>query len=241
MSPRAATAGGGRAARTGEDRMLDAFAARAAHTLGTGVSIAGGYAALLRERHAETLGPDGLAVLGGLDGGLDRLRLIVDDLLELAGLDAIALRRGPLRVADAAGAALAGLADTAAEAGVEIEIGPLPDVVADAALLERLFRHLLRASLAAVGDGPGRIRVWGVRRAAGARIEIADDGPALDHASAAGLFEPFTTPRGAGRTAGAGVSMAIARRIAERHGGSMWAHTGRSDGCTIVVLLPEEP
>jgi len=36
------------------------------------------------------------------------------------------------------------------------------------------------------------------------------------------------------------VSMAIARRIAERHGGSVWAHTGRRDGCTIVVLLPEE-
>ena len=33
--------------------------------------------------------------------------------------------------------------------------------------------------------------------------------------------------------------MAIARRIAERHGGSVWAHTGRRDGCTIVVLLPE--
>jgi signal transduction histidine kinase len=38
--------------------------------------------------------------------------------------------------------------------------------------------------------------------------------------------------------AGAGVSMTIARRIADRHGGSIWAHAGRGDGCTIVVLLP---
>ncbi len=239
MSPRAAAAGSGRAARTGEDRMLDAFAARAAHALGAGVSIAGGYATLLRERHAEPLGADGLAVLGGLDGGLDRLRLFVDDLLELAGLDAVGLHREPLRVAGAARAASDGLAGPLADAATEVEVGSLPDVLADAALLERLFHHVMRGSLAAIGDGPGRIRISGVRRSAGARIEISDDGPPLDRATAGALFEPFTASRGAGRTTGAGVSMAIARRIAERHGGSVWAHTGRRDGCTIVVLLPE--
>ena len=57
MSRRAVAAGGGRAARTGEDVLLDAFAARAAHALGAGLSITGGYATLLRERFAEPLGP----------------------------------------------------------------------------------------------------------------------------------------------------------------------------------------
>jgi light-regulated signal transduction histidine kinase (bacteriophytochrome) len=33
--------------------------------------------------------------------------------------------------------------------------------------------------------------------------------------------------------------MTICRRIAERPGGSIWAHTGRRDGCTIVVVLPD--
>jgi two-component system sensor histidine kinase MprB len=89
-----------------------------------------------------------------------------------------------------------------------------------------------------MGASPGRIAISGVRRAAGVRLEVADDGPPLDPAIAGGMFEPFGTPRGAGPAAGAGVSMAIARRIAERHGGSAWAHTGRRDGCTIVVLLP---
>jgi signal transduction histidine kinase len=241
MSPRAAAAGSGRAARTGEDRMLDAFAARAAHALGTGISITGGYATLLRDRHGPSLDADGLAVLGGLDGGLDRLRLFVADLLEVSALDAVGLHRERLPVAGPARAAADGLAAALADAGTDVEVGPLPDVLADATLLERLFHHLMRTSLAAIGDGPGRIGISGVRRAAGARIEVTDDGPPLDHTAAAALFEPFTTPRGVGPGTGAGVSMAIARRIAERHGGSVWAHTGRRDGCTIVVLLPEEP
>jgi chemotaxis family two-component system sensor kinase Cph1 len=239
MSGRAAPAPGGRSARTSDERLLDDFASRAAHSLGAGVSIAGGYATLLRERFSEPLGTEGLSALGALEGGLDRVRLFVDDLLELSALDTTPLKRGPLRATGAARAAAAGLAVALDEADVELDIGVLPDIVADSALLERLFHHLIRGSLAAIGSGPGRISISGVRRSAGARIEVADDGPPLDRAVAGTLFEPFAAPRGAGPAAGAGVSMAIARRIAERHGGSAWAHTGRRDGCTVVVLVPE--
>jgi signal transduction histidine kinase len=221
--------------------LLDAFAARAAHALGTGLSITGGYATLLRERFADPLGPDGDAAVDGLERGLDRMRLFVDDLLELTGLDAAPLRRAPVAADGAARAAAGALAGPLTDADIAVELGDLPDLVADPALLERLFHHLLRGALAAIGDGPGRVEISGVRRPAGVRIEVEDSGPALDPAAAAELFQPFATPRGTGPATGAGVSMPIARRIAERHGGSVWAHTGRSDGCVIVVLLPEAP
>jgi two-component system, chemotaxis family, sensor kinase Cph1 len=237
MTRRAASVNGARAAP--DERLLDAFASRAAHSLGAGVSIAGGYATLLRERFSEPLGAEGLSALAGLEGGLDRLRLFVDDLLELSALETTPLKRGPLRCTGAARAAAGGLAVALDEADVEVEIGPLPDIVADSALLERLFHHLIRGSLGAIGSGPGGVEISGVRRAAGARIEVSDDGPPLHRSSAGALFEPFAAPRGTGPATGAGVSMAIARRIAERHGGSAWAHTGRREGCTIVVLLPE--
>jgi signal transduction histidine kinase len=239
VSRRAPAVGGGRFARPAEERLLDAFASRAAHSLGAGVGVAGGYATLLRDQFSASLGDDGLAVLSALEGGLDKLRLFVDDLLELSAVETAPLRRESLRPAGAARAAAAGLAAALDAADVEIDVDPLPDIVADAALLERLFHHLIRGSLAAMGSGPGRIAISGVRRAAGARLEVADDGPALDPSIARTLFEPFAAPRGTGPAAGAGVSMPIARRIAERHGGSIWAHTGRRDGCTIGVLLPE--
>jgi signal transduction histidine kinase len=239
MSAARAPAVGGRSAYASEERRLDAFAASAAHSLGTGLSVAGGYTTLLRERYAEPLGEDGVAVLAGLEGGLARMRVFVDDLLELRAVDALALRREPVDAAGPAGVAAGRLAEALAEAGVEVEIGPMPELVADGALLERLFRHLIRGALAGIGSGPGRVAISGVRRSAGVRLEVADDGPPLDPATAGMLFEPFATPRGAGPAAGAGVSMAIARRIAARHGGSAWAHTGRRDGCTIVVLLPD--
>jgi signal transduction histidine kinase len=49
----------------------------------------------------------------------------------------------------------------------------------------------VRGALQAIGAGPGRIAISGVRRSAGARIEVSDTGPPLDHSMVADLFEPF--------------------------------------------------
>src|SRR4029078_4636691 len=98
-------------ARPDDAQALDAFAARAAHALGTGVGLAAGYAALLRESSAEGLGAEGLAALGGVDVGLARVRLFVEALLELAVVEAAPVHRAPLRVDAAVAAAIDSLAE----------------------------------------------------------------------------------------------------------------------------------
>jgi signal transduction histidine kinase len=239
MSDGVATAAAGeRNARGPEERRLDAFAASAAHSLGTGVSIASGYATLLRERHAESLGDDGRTALAGLEGGLARTRLFMDDLLHLAALEATPFECAPLELDAVAAAAIDGLAGLLAEGGVTVDSGALPALAGDGAMLERLFHHLIRGAIAAIAPGPGRVAISGARHGETVRIEVADTGRALDREAAARLFETFAPPRGSGPAAGAGVSMAIARRIAERHGGSIRARAGRGDGCTVVVALP---
>jgi two-component system, OmpR family, sensor kinase len=238
MTARVAVAGR-RAGRSVEEGRLDAFAANAAHSVGAGVSVASGYATLLRERFGESLGPEGLTLLDGLEGGFGRLRVFMGDLLELAALDEMPIDRAALDARAVATAAVAGLAGPIDAADVEVDVGLLPPVTADARMLERLFHHLLRGGLAAIGPGPGRIGIAGAAGAAGAaRIEVTDSGPALDRDTAAGLFDAFAPPRGSGAAVGAGVGMAIARRIVERHGGSIRARDGSGDGCTIVALLP---
>jgi len=240
MTRGVAAAAGERSASAPEERRLDAFAASAAHSLGTGVSIASGYATLLRERHGEGLGDDGRAVLAGLEGGLARVRLFMDDLLQLAALEATPLERAPIALGPVAAAAVDGLGEALAEGGVEVDAGPLPALVGDGPMLERLFHHLIRGAITAIGAGPGQIAISGAREGGDVRIDVADTGAAPDPVAAARLFETFAPPRGSGPAAGAGVSMAIARRIAERHGGSIRARTGEGGGCTIAVLLPAE-
>jgi light-regulated signal transduction histidine kinase (bacteriophytochrome) len=230
-----------RSARDPEERRLDAFAASAAHSLGAGVSIASGYATLLRERYADQLGDDGFTVLAGLEGGLARTRLFMDDLLQLAALDATPLEPAPVDLDSIVLAVTDGLAGMLEEGAIDVDAARLPPLVADRVMVERLFHHLVRGAIAAIGSGPGRIAISGTRDGDTVRIEVDDTGPALDQAAAGRLFETFAPPRGSGPAAGAGVGMAIARRIAERHGGSIRARTTvREAGCTIVVSLPAE-
>ena len=220
------------------DELLDAFAARAAHALGGGVGVAGGYATLLRERHATELGDSGAEALNGLEAGLDRIRLFTDDLLELGALNARPLRRATVDTTAAAAAACDRLDARARAIGAALRLDELPRVTGDAALLERLFHHLLRGALSALESGGGHVEISGARRATGVRLEIRDDGPPLGSEQASAYFSPFAQWRGSGPLAGAGVGAAIARRIVERHGGSIWAEPGRRAGCVIVILLP---
>jgi signal transduction histidine kinase len=224
----------------GSHERLDAFAERAAHVLGTGVSVAGGYATLLRRRHGDALGEEGIRAVEALQGGLGRIRLFMEDLLELARTPDLAVAVGSVDAEAVARAAADALDEPLDGAGVELEIGAIPPLRADEALARRLFHHLIRAAAAAAapGDGGGRVVVSGRHVGDVVRIEVADDGPPVAAGEAAVLFEPFALPRGEGPLAGAGVSLGICRRIAARHGGAIRARPGAAGGCVVEVDLP---
>jgi len=74
---------------------------------------------------------------------------------------------------------------------------------------------------------------------AGERVELrfADTGPGIPEALRDRIFEPFFTY---GKREGAGLELAIARRIVEEHGGELWAEGREGEGATFVVALPSQ-
>jgi len=73
-----------------------------------------------------------------------------------------------------------------------------------------------------------------------AHIEVIDDGNGVADEDLPQLFEPFfTKPSGeAGRTSGAGIGLAIARRAIELHGGAISAMNAEQGGLRVVIELP---
>jgi len=74
-------------------------------------------------------------------------------------------------------------------------------------------------------------------RQVGARIEVAfaDTGPGVPKELENRIFEPFFTQ---GKRKGAGLGLAIARRIVEEHGGELRLERSKDRGATFVVSLP---
>jgi signal transduction histidine kinase len=70
------------------------------------------------------------------------------------------------------------------------------------------------------------------------RVTIQDNGIGFDPKYVDRIFNPFQRLHGRGEYEGTGIGLAICRKIAERHGGSITATSALGDGSTFMVTLP---
>jgi signal transduction histidine kinase len=110
-----------------------------------------------------------------------------------------------------------------------------PDVTTrgDPLLLAALFRNLyLNAAQSMHGGGP--IEVTVSTEGARCRVRVADAGPGIQPALREKVFDPFFTTR----VNGAGLGLAIARRIVDAHRGEINVRCPAEGGAALEVWLP---
>jgi signal transduction histidine kinase len=170
-----------------------------------------------------------------------RLSMLVDDLFELARIDAGALSLNmhltpiaplvdsALRLlrpeADARGIALSADIDATAEAELA------PDKI------ERVLFNLLTNALRHT-PSDGSIAVNLERRDSELLLRVEDTGEGLDEESPTRMFDRFWRADRARSSNGAGLGLAIARGLVEAHGGTIWAENRPQGGASISFTLP---
>ena len=80
-----------------------------------------------------------------------------------------------------------------------------------------------------------------VQRLAGILLEVRDSGIGLPRDALESIFTPFSRAANAAREniPGLGLGLYVARRIAEQHGGRLWAESaGEGSGTTMSMWLP---
>jgi signal transduction histidine kinase len=172
-----------------------------------------------------------------------RLTDMVEHVLEFAGADSPArAARGPVDVAEAARAAVSGMAALAAERNARVEVeapGPALRVNGDLSHLTRAISNLVGNALKYGGEAP-RVRVRLAGDPEKVTIAVADQGLGLAASEIPRLFEPFYRGRRASeaQVPGSGLGLALVRRIVESHNGRVSAANAPGGGALFTIELP---
>ncbi len=222
---------------------LELFAGRVAHDVLSPLGAASLALSYLDEK-AGIQDPRARRMLTLGQRGIERTRLIADDLLEFASSGA---RPDPTARADVrlvVGAVVEEARALADERKVALSVDGVDagSVRCSLGILSSLVSNLVRNGVKYVGDGPGKIVCVRARRqGAFMRIEVEDNGPGLPPEMEAAVFEPYV--RGPNNhQPGVGLGLATVKRIVEAHGGRVDVRsTARSvarSGCLFALELP---
>lgn len=119
--------------------------------------------------------------------------------------------------------------------GLTAEMTDLPLVEADPVLLEELFMAVLTN---AVSYGAPPVRVMARRVAGSWEISVSDHGPGIPESERTRVLEPLRRLHTWQEVPGHGMGLALAARIAIRHGGSLSIVSAPEGGAQVLLTLP---
>jgi signal transduction histidine kinase len=214
------------------------FAADASHELRNPLSVVRATVADLERRPDERIG-DATADLQEIEAQTDRLTELIDELLLFARAEsgAIELAHEQVDLSEAALAATNRLGRLAAqhEATIEAHLAPA-EIRGDPRRLEQLAVILVDNAIRHSPEG-GVVEVTSQVSGTTAQLVVEDRGPGISPDELDSIFDRFHRSE-TSRPGGVGLGLAIARWIADRHGGSVRAENRPGGGARFVVSLP---
>lgn len=224
-------------------RLKSSILSMATHELRTPLTIISGYVELLAESARENLSPEEWDYLEIAQNGARTLAALVDDLLDLARIEAgrMDLVIRPVDAGEAIERVRRLVDAQAAAKNLALEVIVEPDAPMIAADINRLVQILLNVfgnAIKFTTDGHVRGEVRGV--AGGVEISVTDTGIGIAPDAIARIFDEFRqedsgTTR---RFGGTGLGLAIVRRLVEMHSGTIAVQSEVGVGSRFALWFP---
>ena len=184
-----------------------------------------------------------------MNAGAETMRALVDDILDMARIetDGVTLQRAPLDLPRLCRDAVQLWADKAAAKGLalscEIEAAP-SQIIEDAGRLRQILFALLSNAVKFTAEGSVRLSAGVESDTTDDRLtlSVADTGAGIASDKLAEVFEPFHQADSSRTRAhgGAGLGLAICRRLVDAMGGEIRLDSLVGRGTTVTVVLPLE-
>jgi signal transduction histidine kinase len=224
------------------DKLKNDFVHHVSYELRSPLTNIIGFAQLLDDMSTEPLTEKQREYLGYITASSAALLAIINDILDLATIDAgaMTLDLGPVDVRKTMEAAVEGIKDRLHEHDIKLEIRAASEIgtlTAD----ERRVRQVLYNLLSnAIGFSPpgGTVTLSAERQNGAVKFSVTDDGPGIPEELQERVFDPFETRTIGTRHHGVGLGLSIVRSLVELHGGSVTIDSNGSQGTAVACVFP---
>jgi len=224
------------------DRLKNAFVHHVSYELRSPLTTIIGYGQLLLDPAIGPITPKQREYLGNIDASSSALLAIINDILDLATIDAgaMALDLKPVDIRAAVNAAVEGIKSRLAEHNIRLDVRAAPDIgsfMADERRVRQILFNLL--SNAAGFSPPGEsVRLAVERNADAVVFSVTDRGPGIPETISDRVFDRFESHALGSEHRGAGLGLSIVRSFVELHGGTVRLDSAVGRGTTVTCIFP---
>jgi len=239
------------------DKSKSAFISVAAHELKTPITLIEGYASMMEDLMEQGKATNLDSLLTGMATGINRLRAIVEDMIDVSMIDndLLQLHFQPMQVAQMLEALYIEVEPAIVARKLTLTIkefdGNREWIYIDASRMMQAVRNVINNAIKFTPDG-GMITIDGRTLAGFIEVTISDTGIGISADDQTTIFEKFgqlgrVDLHSSGKTkfkgGGPGLGLPIARGILDAHGGSIWVESEdydeiRHPGSTFHILIP---
>ncbi len=218
---------------------LEQFASIASHDLQEPLRKVRTFAARVRETEGDSLSERGLDYLRRAEASADRMQRLIEDLLVFSR---VAMQTQPFEAVDLEQVAhdvLEDLDDLIRRTDATVTVGKLPTITADPHQMRQLLQNLVSNALKfRREDVAPEVDVSATVDAGLMTLVVRDNGIGFDPRYSQRIFRVFERLNGRGTYPGTGIGLALCRKIAERHRGTVSAQSVPGEGSIFTVTLP---
>ena len=222
---------------TASNAELERFAYIASHDLQEPLRMVRSFLQLLKKRFESQMDSEAREYIDFAVDGAERMKTLITDLLEYSRLGVVSERRELIDTNNLLQRTTEVMRPSLEAAAVRLTVNILPSVIGVRTQLSQVFQNLIGNAIKYRSEDQPYIVVDGTEDETHWIFSVADNGIGIDPRFVDKIFEIFQRLHPEGKTKGAGIGLAICKRIVEAHGGRIWVDTVEGSGSTFYFTL----